>query len=146
MKQSVQFALADGAYAAILREALVHSGPWQVVAARDPGADSQCVVVMDEDAFHGLPLPLANPERMVLITRLDPQHLSRAWEAGIVSVVSVDDAPSTVLLAIMAAALRIPKPQAAGAPSSGISPNRPAGSAPISPKINHSGLKRCKSR
>ena len=50
---------------------------------------------------------------MVLITRKDPQRLSRAWEAGIVSVVSVDDAPSTVLLAIMAAALRVPKAQAA---------------------------------
>ena len=28
----------------------------------------------------------SNPERVVLITRKDPQHLARAWEAGIVSV------------------------------------------------------------
>jgi hypothetical protein len=101
---------------------------------------------MDEDAFYRLPLPLAFPERVVLITRKDPQHLSRAWEAGIVSVVSVDDAPATVLLAIMAAALRIPKAQAAPVVSSGISPNRCIPSAPISPRIRHSGLKHIKSR
>ena len=76
--------------------------------------------------FNRLPLPLAHPERVVLITRKDPQHLSRAWDAGIVSVVSVDDAPSTVLLAIMAAALRIPKAQAAPGSASGISPSRPS--------------------
>ena len=144
--QTVQLALADAGYAAALREALVRSGPWQVVSVHKPHPAQQCVVVMDEEAFCGLPLPLASPERVVLITRKDPQHLSRAWDAGIVSVVSVDDPPNTVLLAIMAAALRVPKAQGAPGTSRGISPNRSIPPAPISPEINNSGPKRYKSR
>jgi hypothetical protein len=64
------------------------------------------VLVVDEPAFRLLPLPLANPERVVLIIRHDPQLMAQAWEAGVVSVVSSEDSPTTVLLAIMAAALR----------------------------------------
>ena len=143
--QSVQFALADAVYSSALREALVRSGPWHVVRVEDPEPSQMCVIVMDEDAFNRLLLPLSHPERVVLITRKDPQHLSRAWDAGIVSVVSVDDAPNTVLLAIMAAALRVPKAQAAPAASSGISPNRPICPAPISPETDLLGPKRCKS-
>src|SRR5215813_1986439 len=127
--QSVQFALEDAAYSSALREALVRCGPWHVERVEDPDPSQMCVVVMDEDAFNRSLLPLSHPERVVLITRKDPQHLSRAWDAGIVSVVSVDDAPNTVLLAIMAAALRLPKAQAAPAISSEISPTRPIASA-----------------
>ena len=143
--QTVQFALADAAYSAALRDALVRSGPWHVLRVEDPDPSQMCVVVMDEDTFNRSLMPLSHPERVVLITRKDPQHLSRAWDAGIVSVVSVDDAPNTVLLAIMAAALRVPKAQAAPATSSGISPTRPIPPAPSSPEMRHSGLKRCKS-
>ena len=143
MTQTVQFALADAAYAAALRDALVRSGPWRVEPVQNPDPGPKCVVVMDEDAFYRLPLPLDFPERIVLITRKDRQQLSRAWEAGIVSVVSVDDAPNTVLLAIMAAALRCTK--APAAPPRAISPNRSVVSAPISPQIEHSGPKRFKS-
>jgi hypothetical protein len=143
--QTVQFALADAAYSSVLRDALVRSGPWHVLRVQDPDPSQLCVVVMDEDAFNRSLLPLSHPERVVLITRKDPQHLSRAWDAGIVSVVSVDDAPGTVLLAIMAAALRVPKAQAAPSIPSGISPNGPIVPAPISPQMHHSGLKRCKS-
>ena len=143
--QTVQFALADAVYAAVLRDALLHTGPWYVVPVADPDPSQKCVVVIDEDAFSRLPLPVPHPERVVLITRKDPQHLSRAWDAGIVSVVSVDDAPNTVLLAIMAAALRVPKAQAATVPTSGISPTRQMTPAPIPPEIHNSGPKRCKS-
>jgi hypothetical protein len=143
--QTVQFALADAGYATALRDALVRSGPWRVEPAQNPDPDAECVMVMDEDAFYRLPLPLAFPERVVLITRKDRQQLSRAWDAGIVSVVSVDDTPNTVLLAIMAAALRSPKARAASGPPRGISPNRSIVSAPISPEIHHSDPKRFKS-
>jgi hypothetical protein len=142
---TVQLSIADAVYATALRDALVRSGPWHVVPVPDPDLTQRCVVVLDEDTFNRLPAPLALPERVVLITRKDPQHLSRAWDAGIVSVVSVDDAPDTILLAIMAAALRIPKAQAAGLNPSGISPTRPITPAPISPEIVHSAPKRCKS-
>lgn len=142
---TVQLAIEDAVYTAALREALVRSGPWHVLPVSTPELGHMCVVVMDEDTFDRVPAPLACPERVVLITRKDPQHLSRAWDAGIVSVVSVDDAPGTVLLAIMAAALRIPKTQAAATHSSGISPTRPIPPAPISSEIAHSAPKRCKS-
>jgi hypothetical protein len=143
--QTVQIALADAVHIAALREALVRSGPWQVISVVDPDAAQNCVIVMDEDTFNRLPLPIVHPERVVLITRKDPQHLSRAWDAGIVSVVSVDDAPNTVLLAIMAAALRVPKLQPAPVIASGISPTRHTPPAPISPESHPSGPKRCKS-
>src|SRR5215469_2606402 len=143
--QTVQFALDDGVYSSALRAALVRSGPWRVVGAEDPNSSETSVLVMDEDALDRSTLPLPHPERVVLITRKDPQHLSRAWDAGIVSVVSMDDAPDTVLLAIMAAALRVSKAQAAAVPPSEISPNRQISPAPISPEIHHSGPKRCKS-
>jgi hypothetical protein len=82
---------------------------------------------------------------VVLITRKDPQHLSRAWDAGIVSVVSEDDPANTVLLAIMAAALRVPKLQGAAAPSA-ISPTSHSSPAPISAESRISGHKRPKTQ
>lgn len=132
MINTVQLAVADPVYATALREALTRSGPWHVVSVQQPDSSQGGVLVLDEDAMDRLPMPLCCPERVVLITRKDPQHLSRAWDAGIVSVVSHEDPPNTVLLAIMAAALRVPKAQAA-AVQGGISPNAPSASAPISP-------------
>jgi hypothetical protein len=104
---TVQLALADGAYRGALREALCRSCAWRVesVAGRIPRPD--CVLVLDEAAFEHLRLPLSHPERIVLITRQDPQLLAQAWDAGLVSVLSEQDPMSTVLLAIMAAALRV---------------------------------------
>jgi hypothetical protein len=142
--QTVQFALADGVYSSALRAALGRSGPWHVVGAEDPNSSETSVLVMDEDALNRSTLPLHHPERIVLITRKDPQHLSRAWDAGIVSVVSMDDALDTVLLAIMASALRISKAQAAPSTPSGISPTHRIAPAPLSPEHGHPGPKRCK--
>jgi hypothetical protein len=124
--QTVQLALADGIYAAALRDALVRSGPWHVVPVERPDCAQKGVLVVDEDTFSLLPMPLEHPERVVLISQKDPQHLSRAWDAGIVSVVSFDDAPNTILLAIMAAALRVPRAQAASDPLSEIPPVAPS--------------------
>ena len=128
--QAVQLVLADAAYAAALREALTRSGPWHVVARRIPDICEKCVLVLDELAFESLPLPLPNPERVVLITPRKETHLERAWEAGIVSVVSQDDPTSTVMLAIMAAALRV-RSQAGLQAAGGISPTVPHPVAPI---------------
>jgi hypothetical protein len=98
------------------------------------------VVVLDEAAFARLPLPLTNPERVVLITRKDPQTMAEAWDAGIMSVVSEADPISTVLLAIMAAALRVAKCSNIG----GISPSTGAVSAPLAPQNRISSSKRSK--
>jgi len=145
MMQKIQLAIADSAYEAALREALVRSGPWHVEIVETPQPGEKCVLVMDEVCLNQVPLPLPFPERVVLLTRKDPAHLSHAWEAGIVSLVSPDDPPSTVLLAIMAAALRVPKSQAAG-DLGGFSPSKPASTAPISPEFPIIGAKRYKTQ
>lgn len=143
MMQAVQMSIADCRYAGALREALTRSCAWHVESVERPDPSQHCVLVMDEVAFSRLLLPLSNPERVVLITRKDPQSLAEAWEAGIVSVVSQDDPPNTVLLAIMAAALRVVKSHGVAAPS-GISPNPNPVSASIAPSHRASGQKRCK--
>lgn len=130
MIHTVQLAIADPVYAAALRDVLTRSGPWHVVSVRQPDLRQKGVLVLDEEALERLAEPLSAPERAVLITRKDPQHLSRAWDAGIVSVVTADDSPGTVLLAIMAASLRMPRVQAAGAGAN--CPISQHGPAPIS--------------
>jgi len=140
MMQTVQLAITDGRYEAAVREALARSCAWHIesVGVRDAAQDA--VLVLDEAGLERLALPLANPERVVLITRKDPQKLAEAWEAGIVSVVSDTDPLSTVLLAIMAAALRVAK----SSNLSGISPSHHPTSAPIAPQNQTSGSKRSK--
>ena len=105
---------ADTAYVAALREALCHSGPWHVESVELPDLTLPGVLVVDEAGFERLPLPLSHPERLVLISRQDPDLQARAWDAGIVSLVSPDDSLPTVLLAIMATALRAAKPPDGG--------------------------------
>jgi hypothetical protein len=144
MLQTVQMTLTDGAFSAAVREALTRSCAWQVESVDRPDLSRSCVLVLDEEAFAGLPLPLSNPERVVLIARKGTHEMmAQAWEAGIVSVVSADDPINTVLLAIMAASLRVAKSHSIAAPS-GISPNFALDSAPISPASRHAGPKRLK--
>jgi hypothetical protein len=143
MMQTVQLAIADSFYAATIHEALSLSCAWLVESVDRPDPTRQCVLVLDRPALERLPLPLANPERIVLITHKDPQLLARAWEAGIVSVVSEEDPIDTVLLAIMAAALRVEKPHA-HLVASGISPSTGTATASLPPKNPHCGTKRCK--
>jgi len=141
--QTIQLAIEDPVYEAALREALLRSGPWHVESVETPKPADKCVLVMDDGCLSRVSLPLPYPERVVLLTRKDPANLSHAWEAGIVSLVSPDDPPSTILLAIMAAALRVPKPQAV-ATVGGISPQKPFPSAPMSPELPLVGAKRNK--
>ena len=132
MMQRVQLSIADAAYGAALREALSRSCAWHIEAVDRPDPAQSCVLVLDEFAFARLPLPLSNPERIVLICQPDAQLLAQAWEAGIVSVLSKADSAGTILLAIMAAALRVAKVHGGSNPS-GISPTVASVSAPIAP-------------
>jgi hypothetical protein len=146
MMQTVQLTIADCQYAATVREALSRSCAWHIEAVEQPDLSCHGVMVLDELAFARLPLPLSNPGRVVLITRQEPpapQFLAQAWDAGIVSVVSAEDPLSTVLLAIMAAALRVEKPSTS-AGSSGITPTSAFESAPIAPLKHHPHSKRSK--
>jgi hypothetical protein len=145
MMQTVQLAIADGMYAAALRESLSRSCAWHVESVTAPDPSQPCVLVLDQSAFEQLPLPLSNPERIVLITHKDAQLMAEAWEAGIVSVVSEQDPISTILLAIMAAGLRVEKPHSSAAPS-GISPTAGTAHAPLAPEPLHFGSKRCKTQ
>jgi hypothetical protein len=145
MMQTVQLAIADGMYAAALREALSHTCAWHVESVERPDPSRPCVLVLDQSALERLPLPLANPERIVLITHRDSQLMAEAWEAGIVSVVSEQEPMSTVLLAIMAAGLRVDKPHGSSSPS-GISPTGGTTVAPIPPEHRNTGPKRCKAQ
>lgn len=143
MINTVQLVLADPVYAAAVREALTRSGPWHIASVEQPDPRQTGVLVIDEDALDRLPLPLSHPERVVLVTHKDPQRLSAAWDAGIVSVVSVNDPANTVLLAIMAATLRIPKADAATV-GGGISPNAPQSVASITSESRPLPQKRLK--
>ncbi len=143
MMQTVQLAITDGVYAAAVRDALSHSCAWHVESVDRADLARPGVLVLDQPALERLPLPLANPERIVLVVHKDPQLLAQAWEAGIVSVVSEEDPMNTVLLAIMAAGLRVDKPHSPSA-ASGISPNPGPVSAPIPPRNLNPGPKRCK--
>ena len=147
MMQTVQLSIADGKYAATVREALSRSCAWHVEAVECPDPSRRDVMVLDEQAFARLPLPLSNPERVVLIAHKEPQapQLAQAWEAGIVSVVSEEDSINTVLLAIMAAALRVEK-HSNSSHSSEITPSPASVSAPIAPTKRSSREKRCKSQ
>lgn len=143
MMRTVQFAMRDAEYAASLQDALSRSGPWHVESVDSPDPALPFVLVLDDAAFERLPRPLAHPERIVLISRQDPQLLAQAWDAGIVSVAKVEDPLPTVLLAIMAAALRAAK---AGetAVTSEISPSPPVVSARKSPQDQTSQPRRCR--
>ncbi len=143
MMQTVQLSIADAGYLAAVREALSRSCAWHVESVTRPDPEQKSVLVLDESAFARLPLPLCNPERVVLISRPDPLLLAQAWDAGIVSVVSREDSINTVLLAIMAAALRVVKGHAAADPS-GNSPNNASIPASIPPHHPTSGSKRLK--
>ena len=145
MIQTVQLSIADCVYAGALREALARSCAWHVETVDRPDLSQHCVLVLDESAFERLPLPLSNPQRVVLITRKDPQALAQAWEAGIVSVVSQEDPTNTVLLAIMAAALRVTKSHEGPAPS-GICPSSSPVAAPIPPQKQVSRSKSIKNQ
>lgn len=108
--ETVQLTINDAPYASALRELLERGGARQVRCVEVPDPKQDGVIVVDSEALDLLPFPLLDPARVVLITRNDPEHLSRAWNAGVRSVVFNQDPLSTAALAVMAAELRVTKP------------------------------------
>jgi len=102
----IQLALSNTAKADLLRNLLCRSTQLPVHCVESPSLDGACVVVVDPPHLRMLPSPLAFPDRVVLITQNDASHLRDAWEAGVNSVVSEQDPPNTVVLAILSACLR----------------------------------------
>ncbi|MCC6859235.1 MAG: hypothetical protein IT158_11775 [Bryobacterales bacterium] len=128
--QTVQLAIQDPAYRTALERALFDAGSWQVVAVAAPDSGKGGVIVVDARTLDRYSASLEAPERVVLITRKDPEHLARAWEAGIVSVVFEDEPIGTAMLAIMSAGLRAPHEPGCG-------PEAPAPAAPARPCRRH---------
>ncbi|MGO9239460.1 MAG: hypothetical protein ACLQBJ_01520 [Bryobacteraceae bacterium] len=102
----IQLALSDPAKAETLRSLLARSTQLQVRSVEQPSLEEACVIVVDPPHLRQLPSPLPYPERIVLLTRNDASHLRDAWEAGVSSVVTDQDPPNTVVLAILSACLR----------------------------------------
>jgi hypothetical protein len=115
--ETVQLILNDAPYASALRDLLERNGTREVRCLNAPDPAQAGVIVIDSEALDRVPLPLVGPERIVLITRNDSQHLMQAWNAGIRSVVFNEDPLSTAVLAIMAAELRVPRNEPRPAPT-----------------------------
>lgn len=107
--QTIQLAISDRSYCAALREALIRNGKTDVMCVDAPDPAVEGVIVVDRFCLESWTTPLVDPERIVLITRNRPEDLSRAWEAGIVSLVFESDSIHTAMLAVMAASMRIAK-------------------------------------
>jgi len=110
--QVVQLALGRESYANTLRLALLDEQAfrgWRVNRVEAPDLSQNGVIVVDAEALDRLTCPLPHPERVVLIAHKDEQHLHRAWDAGIVSMVYDHEPVSTAMLAILAARFRAPR-------------------------------------
>jgi hypothetical protein len=107
--QTIQLVLSDHTFAKRLKQLLAENGNWPVAIKDVPSFYKGGVVVVDDTILSGLSAPPDYPDRVVLVTRNQPELLARAWELGIRSVVYDTDAPNTILLAVMAAYLRLPR-------------------------------------
>jgi hypothetical protein len=105
--ETIQLAIDDRSYSTALREMLLRDGNWDVLCVESPNPAVGGVIVLDRFSLERTPPSMLEAERVVLITRNVPDDLSRAWEAGIVSLVFDNDPVNTVALAIMAAGLRL---------------------------------------
>jgi hypothetical protein len=108
---TIQLALQDPRAANDLKRALAGSSSCQVVCVERPDAACAGVLVVDDRSLAELPQPIANPERVVVITHDDARSLKSAWEAGVSSVVFDRDPMSTVVLAILSACLSLTNPK-----------------------------------
>lgn len=102
---SIQLALSDTAKAEALRSVLARSAKAPVVCVDQPDPALACAVVVDPEHLARLPVPLAHPERIVMVAPGDEELLQAAWDLGVNSVVNEQDSVNTVVLAILAVCL-----------------------------------------
>lgn len=129
---TVQLAVGNAPYGAVLSELLAHTESCSVTAVDKPDPKQPGVMVVNEKTLDSLPSPIERPERVVLITPNEARRLERAWQAGIRCVVFDSDPPRTMALAVMAAALRVR------------TPNPPENPANISPSSRRGETRRSK--
>ena len=107
---TVQLAIQNHRYASALSDLLSKDGSHQVLFVEKPDLGLEGIIVVDGIRTENLAFFEAQPERFVVITRKDAGLLARVWDAGVRHVVFEEDSPSTALLAVIAAELRISKP------------------------------------
>ncbi|HLJ45390.1 MAG TPA: hypothetical protein VKU01_05255 [Bryobacteraceae bacterium] len=105
----VQISIHDQKYAQNLANLLQKDGSHAVVFVEKPDLAIDGIIVVDGNRMENLVFFEAQPERFVVVTRKDANLLARIWDVGVRHVVFEDDAPSTALLAVIAAELRISK-------------------------------------
>jgi len=109
VRQRIQLALSNSGYREALRRSLARDWAFrdcEIEPVWIPEPSKADVLVIDSEALDRLATPLLHPERVVLITQHDPRHLTRAWNAGIVSVIGDHESVSTAMLAILVARYR----------------------------------------
>lgn len=111
----VQIAMDNARYRAALCRLLAASAPCDILCVEDPDLATDGVLVLDGRHLERLEEPIASGDRIVLITQPEPgdnaASLSRAWQAGVHSVVYDRDPLSTAVLAILSIRLRSAKAQ-----------------------------------
>ena len=106
---TIQLALSDRSYGEALCRSLADDRGFRdcrIELVSIPQPQIADVLVIDGQALEHITLPLPHPERVVLITQNTTEQLTRAWKAGIVSVIFEHESLSTALLAILAARYR----------------------------------------
>jgi hypothetical protein len=106
--EKIQIAINDASYRAALARVLSQNAPCEVVCVDELDQVTGGVLVVDFDHLDQL-RPIRRPERVVLVANKNPDSLTRAWEAGVNSVVYDRDPLSTAVLAILSARLRAAK-------------------------------------
>lgn len=106
---SVQIALSDTAYRRALIERLGETD-YTARSVDRPEPSTDDVLVVDVDHLRMLPLPIDNPERVVMIADRAAGHFSEAWDAGVSSVVDRRDSLGTAVMAVLSACLRSRRP------------------------------------
>lgn len=103
---NVQLAIQDERYAAALADLLKNDGSRHVAVVERPDLNIDGIIVIDGSRPENILLLMTQPERFVVITRMDVALLSKIWDAGVRHVVFEGDSPATTLLAVIAAELR----------------------------------------
>jgi len=109
--KTIQLALHNSEYTESLQNLLLRDGTHRVYIVERPDLRLDGVVVIDGNQAENLSYLDGEPERFVVITRKGSDHLARIWDAGVRHVVFEGDSPSTAHLAIIAAEMRLPRPE-----------------------------------
>ena len=110
--KTVQVAIRDAECSQGICNVLRREGRHTVVVVDEPDLSLEGVIVLDCEHLDRVGSFADQPDRLVLVTRKDPDRLARIWNAGIRHVVFEDDSPNTVQLAVSAAELRQTRPAA----------------------------------